>query len=152
LEEIMIKENYIFFDIDAKNKEEALDFVSSKAFEYGITDDKDGLLGDFLKREEEYSTGLQDEFAIPHAKSTHAKEVAIFFVKCKNELDWETLDDSKVKYLFALIVPMENAGKYITYKNQSLHLWKTRWKKWKTPWETAPLFHKFSGKHRGKSG
>ena len=106
----MIKENYIFFDIDAKNKEEALDFVSSKAFEYGITDDKDGLLGDFLKREEEYSTGLQDEFAIPHAQSTHAKEVAIFFVKCKNELDWETLDDSKVKYLFALIVPMENAG------------------------------------------
>lgn len=106
----MIKENYIFFDIDAKNKEEALDFVSSKAFEYGITDDKDGLLGDFLKREEEYSTGLQDEFAIPHAKSAHAKEVAIFFVKCKNELDWETLDDSKVKYLFALIVPMENAG------------------------------------------
>ena len=68
------------------------------------------MLGDFLKREEEYSTGLQDEFAIPHAKSTHAKEVAIFFVKCKNELDWETLDDSKVKYLFALIVPMENAG------------------------------------------
>lgn len=106
----MIKENYIFFDIDAKNKEEALDFISSKAFEYGITDDKDGLLGDFLKREEEYSTGLQDEFAIPHAKSIHAKEVAIFFVKCKNELDWETLDDSKVKYLFALIVPMENAG------------------------------------------
>ena len=101
----MIKENYIFFDIDAKNKEEALDFISSKAFEYGITDDKEGLLGDFLKREEEYSTGLQDEFAIPHAKSTHAKEVAIFFVKCKNELDWETLDDSKVKYLFALIVP-----------------------------------------------
>ena len=83
----MIKENYIFFDIDAKNKEEALDFISSKAFEYGITDDKEGLLGDFLKREEEYSTGLQDEFAIPHAKSTHAKEVAIFFVKCKNELD-----------------------------------------------------------------
>jgi hypothetical protein len=47
---------------------------------------------------------------------------------------------------------MENAGKYITYKNRSPHLWKTRWKKWKTPWETAPPFHKFSGKHRGKSG
>ena len=45
----MIKENYIFFDIDAKNKEEALDFISSKAFEYGITDDKNGLLGDFYR-------------------------------------------------------------------------------------------------------
>ena len=47
----MIKEKNIFIDIDAKNKEEALDFISSKAFEYGITDDKDGLLGYFLKRE-----------------------------------------------------------------------------------------------------
>ena len=82
----MIKENYIFFDIDAKNKEEALDFISSKAFEYGITDDKNGLLGDFLKREEEYSTGLQDEFAIPHAKSTHAKEVAIFLLSVRTNL------------------------------------------------------------------
>ena len=55
----MIKENYIFFDIDAKNKEEALDFVSSKAFEYGITDDKDGLLRDFLKREDVYKRQIQ---------------------------------------------------------------------------------------------
>ena len=45
----MIKENYIFLTLMLMNKEEALDFVSSKAFEYGITDDKDGLLGDFLK-------------------------------------------------------------------------------------------------------
>lgn len=106
----MIKEKYIFFDIDAKNKEEVLTFISEKAFEYGITNDKEGLLKDFLQREEEYSTGLQSEFAIPHAKSVHAKEAAIFFVKCKKDIEWETLDDSNVKYLFALIVPKENAG------------------------------------------
>lgn len=107
---IMIKDEYIFLDVDVKTKQEALEFVSTKALELGITDDRDGLLSDFLKREKEYSTGLQDEFAIPHAKSVHAKEVAVFFVKCKNTLEWETLDDTDVRYLFALIVPMENAG------------------------------------------
>ena len=106
----MIKEKYIFFDVEATSKEELLEFVSDKAFEMGITDNKEGLLEDFLKREEDFSTGLQDEFAIPHAKSEYAKETAVFFVKCKNPLDWETLDDTKVRYAFALIVPNEKAG------------------------------------------
>ncbi|WP_418819204.1 PTS sugar transporter subunit IIA, partial [Phocaeicola sp.] len=78
--------------------------------EFGITDSKEGLKDAFLKREEEYTTGLQDGFAIPHAKTEYAKETAVFFVKCKNQLDWGTLDDTKVNYAFALIVPKEAAG------------------------------------------
>ena len=64
----MIREEYIFFDVDAASKEELLDFISEKALEFGITDSKEGLKDAFLKREEEYTTGLQDGFAIPHAK------------------------------------------------------------------------------------
>lgn len=106
----MVKEDYIYFNIDAATKEEALEFISDKAYELGVTDNRDGLLGDFLKREEEFSTGIQDEFAIPHAKSDHAKKIAIFYVTSKNPLEWETMDGTKVKYMFALIVPTENAG------------------------------------------
>ena len=98
----MIREEYIFLDVDVASKEQLLDFVSEKALKMGITDNKEGLKSDFLKREAEYSTGLQNEFAIPHAKSEYAKETAVFFVKCKNPLDWETMDDTKVKYVFAL--------------------------------------------------
>ena len=106
----MIREEYIFFDVVAASKEELLDFISEKALEFGITDSKEGLKDAFLKREEEYTTGLQDGFAIPHAKTEYAKETAVFFVKCKNQLDWGTLDDTKVNYAFALIVPKEAAG------------------------------------------
>ena len=106
----MIREEYIFLDVDVASKEQLLDFVSEKALKMGITDNKEGLKSDFLKREAEYSTGLQNEFAIPHAKSEYAKETAVFFVKCKNPLDWETMDGTKVKYVFALIVPTEKAG------------------------------------------
>ena len=64
----MIREEYIFFDVDAASKEQLLDFISGKALEFGITDSKEGLKDAFLKREAEYTTGLQDGFAIPHAK------------------------------------------------------------------------------------
>ena len=77
----MIREEYIFFDVDAASKEELLDFISEKALEFGITDSKEGLKDAFLKREEEYTTGLQDGFAIPHAKTEYAKETAVFFEK-----------------------------------------------------------------------
>ncbi|WP_302626315.1 PTS sugar transporter subunit IIA [uncultured Eubacterium sp.] len=107
----MFKEEYIFFNLDANTKTEALEFISNQASLLGLTDDKDGLLEDFLKREEEFSTGLQDGFAIPHAKSSHAKEIGIIYVTCKNPItEWETLDGSPVTNLFALIVPKKNAG------------------------------------------
>ena len=107
----MFKEDYIFLDVESNTKSEVLNFISDKAFELGLTDNKEGLLQDFLKREEEFSTGLQDGFAIPHAKSEYAKKIAILYVRCKNPIvEWETLDDSNVTDLFALIVPKENAG------------------------------------------
>ena len=106
----MLKEEYIFFDTDVHTKEEALSFLGEKAKELGLTDNQKGLYEDFMKREEEFSTGLQDGFAIPHAKSEHAKDVAILFLSTKNDIEWGTMDDQPVNYLFALVVPTANAG------------------------------------------
>ena len=55
----MIREEYIFFDVDAASKEELLDFISEKALEFGITDSKEGLKDAFLKREEDFRMDLQ---------------------------------------------------------------------------------------------
>lgn len=106
----LIKEQYIFLNEDHHSKEEVLRFIASKAEEYEICDTAQGLLEDLLKREEEFSTGLQDGFAIPHARSEHVKQVSVFFIRNKSKLDWETLDDSEVHNLFALLVPEQNEG------------------------------------------
>ena len=106
----MIEDNYIFLNEDYKSKLELLSFIASKAEELNICDTKEGLLEDLLAREAEFSTGLQDGFAIPHARSSHVKKVSVFFIRNKSVLDWETLDDSEVHYLFALLVPKENEG------------------------------------------
>ena len=106
----MIEDNYIFLNEDYKSKQELLSFIAAKAEELNICDTKEGLLEDLIAREAEFSTGLQDGFAIPHARSSHVKKVSVFFIRNKSVLDWETLDDSEVHYLFALLVPKENEG------------------------------------------
>lgn len=106
----LIEDNYIFLNEDYKSKQELLSFIAAKAEELNICDTKEDLLKDLLAREAEFSTGLQDGFAIPHARSSHVKKVSVFFIRNKSVLDWETLDDSDVHYLFALLVPKENEG------------------------------------------
>lgn len=106
----LIEDNYIFLNEDYKSKQELLSFIAAKAEELNICDTKEGLLEDLLAREAEFSTGLQDGFAIPHARSSHVKKVSVFCIRNKSVLDWETLDDSEVHYLFALLVPKENEG------------------------------------------
>ncbi len=106
----MLRKEYLFFDVDVTTKDETLKFISRKALELGLTDNEDGLKEDFLKREGEFSTGLQDGFAIPHAKSDFAKKMGVFYVRCKHSIpEWGTMDDKEVTDLFALIVPKESA-------------------------------------------
>ena len=105
---MMLKEENIFLDRDLNSKDEVLNFIADKAFEKGITENRDGLLEDLWKREREYSTGIQDGFAIPHSKSKHVKEASIFYIKTNEEIEWQTLDDSDVRYIFNLLAPAEN--------------------------------------------
>lgn len=107
---MVLQEKNIFLNKALKTKEEVLEFIAENANSLGITDNKEGLLKDLWKREGEYSTGIQDGFAIPHAKSIYVKEPSILFVKTNEEIEWETLDDSNVRYIFSLLAPYENEG------------------------------------------
>ena len=98
----MLNEDYIFLDVKVTNKNQLLGFIADKAHEYNICDNREGLLEDLIKREAEFPTGLQDGFAIPHARSNHVKKAAILYLR--------TMDDKKVNYLFSLLVPEQNEG------------------------------------------
>ncbi|EQF23713.1 PTS system, fructose subfamily, IIA component domain protein [Clostridioides difficile CD160] len=107
---MVIQEKNIFIDKDLKSKEEVLNFIAKSAYSLGITSNKDALLEDLLKRENEFPTGIRDGFAIPHTKSANVKEASILYIKTNQELEWKTLDDSKVRYVFSLLAPQENEG------------------------------------------
>ena len=54
-------------------------------------------------------------------------------------------------HIFTQKLPEYGGFHYAVYRLALHRMWKTRWKKWKTSLETAPLFHKNGGKPGGKS-
>jgi len=106
----MLNEQTIFLDVDEVDKDSILKFICKKAKALAVADDEDVLYQDFLDREEEFSTGLQDGFAIPHARTKNVKKATVMFLRNKRDIDWVTMDDQPVKYIFALLVPEESAG------------------------------------------
>lgn len=104
----MIEEKNIFLNVDLNSKDEVLEFISKKAMELNISNSFEILIYDLREREKEFSTGIQDGFAIPHAKSETVLFPNIFFIKTINAIKWETLDDSDVNCIFAILVPKEN--------------------------------------------
>lgn len=104
----LVDAKHIFLGCDLSAKEAILQFVSDKAMSLGIVDSAVGVLDDLHAREAEISTGLQDGFAIPHAKSSHVLNPSVLFVRTLTPVSWGTLDDSEVSCVFALLVPDKN--------------------------------------------
>ncbi|MGT2784425.1 PTS sugar transporter subunit IIA [Streptococcus merionis] len=100
----------ILLDVDAKDKLELFGIIANYALKNEIVDDKEKLVNAFLERESEVSTGLQDSFAIPHAKSDFIKLPMMLFLKLQNPIEWETFDDKPVSNVFALLVPSKFEG------------------------------------------
>ena len=100
----------VFFDNSAKNTAEAIEFLSDQAVALGISDDKDAILAAFHEREGQGPTGMTGGFALPHAKSTAVKEVAVVVVKFADVVEWESMDGSDVKAAIAIFVPDDEAA------------------------------------------
>jgi PTS system fructose-specific IIA component len=100
----------VLLDAAVSSKEELFDLVAVRAEEEGVTSDPEALVGDLEAREGQLATGLMDGFAIPHTKSANVQKVSVFFVRTKEPIAWEMMDDSQARYFFVLLVPLENEG------------------------------------------
>ena len=107
---MLINKEQVFLDLDFKSKIDVLKFISEKAREFNITDSSEGVLKDFIKREEEYPTAIAPDFAIPHAKSQYVKEARLFFLRLNNAIEWGSPDKFKVKVIFGIFVPASEKG------------------------------------------
>lgn len=104
------KEQNILLDVVADSKEELFEVIAQYAYEAGYVASAAEACQAFNEREAEYSTGLQDGFAIPHAKTDTVLVPTVLFIRLKQTIEWETFDDSSVKNIFALLVPKKDEG------------------------------------------
>lgn len=103
------KEN-ILLDIEASSKDKLLHMISEYANQRGVVTNTIEVFDAFIKREDENSTGLQDGFAIPHAKCDGVVIPTVLYIRTKESIEWETFDESEVKHVFALLVPKKDSG------------------------------------------
>ncbi len=100
----------VLLNVNVKDKIELFQYIAQYAREKSIIENELDLVKAFLEREAEVSTGLQDSFAIPHAKSDVIKVPTVVFLKLSNPIDWETFDEKPVSNVFALLVPSKYEG------------------------------------------
>lgn len=100
-----MKINKIFLNQNFHSQKEVFEFLGDTMKHLQIVDESDTYIQALLQREEEFSTGLVDGFAIPHGKSVDIHEAAVIYIRNQIPLEWETLDGSFVTDIFALAIP-----------------------------------------------
>lgn len=105
-----VKASNVFLDNPATTVDEALDFISGKAVELGLANDKQAVLEAFKAREGEGTTGMMGSFAIPHAKSAAITDAAVIVVKFAGDVAWESMDKKPIRVAIALLIPDAEAG------------------------------------------
>ena len=101
----LLKKDSIDLNVEASNKEEILKKAVELMDKNGNITDKDKYLELVMKREEEGSTGIGEEIAIPHGKGDTISAPGLAAMVIPNGVDFESLDGKPVKLLFLIAAP-----------------------------------------------
>ena len=111
---MLIGKNLFFNDETSKTKEEILDKISTLMVKQSkYLDNKEVIFDGFLKREQEFSTGIGDEVAIPHTEIEGLKKAKVCLVKLSNPIEWNSIDKKPVKVVIAIMVPKGGRGEHL---------------------------------------
>ena len=99
----------VIINLDLKNQDDVLDYLSKKACELDIAIDAESIKTDLINREKVMSTALIEPLAIPHSKSKNVLKNTIIFLRLNDFSDWS---DSKVNIIIG-IFSKEEGGEHI---------------------------------------
>ncbi len=103
----MLSVSGIDLNVDVLTKEDAIDHLVDLMDKSGKLSDRKLFKEKVLSRETQFTTGIGDGIAIPHAKTTAVKEAGLAAMVVKNGVDFDSLD-GKPAYLFFMIAASEN--------------------------------------------
>ncbi|MEG6566692.1 PTS sugar transporter subunit IIA [Thermoanaerobacterium saccharolyticum] len=107
---MIINENLITLDLEAKDRGSAIIELSQLAFNDGKVTSVDDFVKSVFEREKTYTTGVGNGIAIPHGKSDAVKEAMIVFGKSVHGIEWDSLDGNPVEIIFLLGIPNKNVN------------------------------------------
>lgn len=101
----LLKRDSIDLNVEASNKKDILKKAVELMNKNGNIIDKDKYLELVLKREEEGTTGIGEEIAIPHGKGDSVSAPGLAAMVIPDGVDFEALDERPVKLLFLIAAP-----------------------------------------------
>ncbi|WTP57966.1 fructose-specific PTS transporter subunit EIIC [Streptomyces phaeochromogenes] len=96
--------------LDSGDKEAAIREMAGLLAATGKVTDVEELVAAALRREEQGTTGLGEEIAIPHAKTDAVTAPVVGFARSAEGIEWGSLDGTKAKLVFMISVPEAAAG------------------------------------------
>lgn len=125
----LISKDLIIFDDEIQSKDILFRKLSQQMYSVGRISDARRFVKDLYRREREVSTGLEDGFGIPHAKSQFVVLPTICFAHTSQIQDYLCLDDTHVDCVFMLAVPLENNNTHLEIlSNLSRKLMRTQFR------------------------
>ncbi|MFC5217571.1 fructose-specific PTS transporter subunit EIIC [Streptomyces coerulescens] len=105
-----VTEQTVKVRLDAGDKESAIREMAELLGRTGKVVDPDELVATALRREEQGTTGLGEEIAIPHAKTDAVSAPVVGFAGSAEGVEWGSPDGTKARLVFMIAVPEAAAG------------------------------------------
>ena len=111
----VLRKELILTGLAAANKDAVVRAIADVFYKEGYISDADKFVQAVYDREAEGVTGIGNHVAIPHGKSEVVKQNGVVVATLKNEIEWESLDDTgaKVVVLFAVGDDSEGAKEHL---------------------------------------
>lgn len=106
----LFDEKLIFFDVDAKDKQEVVKYMAERFLEQGRIGDLDEYVKAVFDRENHFSTAVGFLVATPHAKTEHALFATVGVAKLRKPILWDEEDDEMAQLIFLLAIPTADKG------------------------------------------
>ncbi|WP_099188939.1 PTS fructose transporter subunit IIABC [Tepidibacter mesophilus] len=105
----LLKKDTIILDLKSKTKESVIDELVNKLNKAGRLSYKDEFKKAILDREKQFSTGVGEGIAIPHAKTSAVKTSSLAFGYSKEGIDYDSMDN-KPAHIFFMIAGKDSAS------------------------------------------
>ncbi len=141
----LLSADTVIADLKATDKKSAIREMVDRLHEKNLIKDKEKVEQSLLEREKLGSTGIGGHVAIPHAKCDDINGMMAMFGKSAGGIEFNSLDDKKVHYVFLILAPQSEAGNHLKLLARISRLVKTdgftsRLKEMNTPAEILENF------------
>jgi len=109
----LLSEEYILLGLDIDTKDGVIEKMLSLVSSHPDLVNKEKLRDDVLKREEEMSTGIGKNIALPHAKTDAVSKPVLAFALLKDEVEFDAIDNQPVRFIFLLATPEQMLAQHL---------------------------------------